>query len=127
MAHTWAMHVVPEPSEGDFSPTLVRGLVDLEFWASGPDLSLDLGLSYWVHRSGISLEEARVAMLQVRRALLRAGGIDDRHEPYPLVGRDARSDVLTLGRYLSDLMVRAADSAGLTPAEVAEAALQAAA
>jgi hypothetical protein len=107
------------PPDLDFAPTLLRGLVTLE---PGPpqeeDLTLTLGLSLWLHRSGTELEEARATMLEIRALLLEVGGMDRRTEPVPLFGRSDRVDVLLLASYLGDLVLRAAATARCDPQEI---------
>ena len=72
---------------GGFGPTVLVGLAEL-----GPvdptsgDLSLELGLSVWMRRSGISLEEARRALLALREHVIEACGLDPATEPVPFVG-----------------------------------------
>ncbi len=95
-----------------FGPALLGGLAEL-----GPvepfsgDLSLELGISLWLRASGTSLLEARSSLLEIRRVILSVCDLDPATEPFPLVGRSPRSDVLTLVGYVSDLLRRA--SAGL--------------
>ncbi len=95
-----------------FGPALLSGLAEL-----GPvepfsgDLSLELGISVWLRTSGTSLLEARSSLLEIRRVILTVCDLDPATEPFPLVGRSPRSDVLTLVGYVSDLLRRA--SAGL--------------
>jgi hypothetical protein len=102
-------------ASGDFGPTVLVGLAEL-----GPvdptsgDLSLELGLSVWMRRSGISLEEARRALLALREHVIEACGLDPRTEPVPFVGRSARLDVVTLISYLGQLLRRGASCAGLS-------------
>ena len=95
-----------------FGPALLSGLAEL-----GPvepfsgDLSLELGISVWLRTSGTSLLEARSSLLEIRRIILEVCGLDPATEPFPMVGRSPRSDVLNLVGYVSDLLRRA--SAGL--------------
>ena len=73
------------------------------FWAGlaelGPvdpfsgDLSLELGISVWLRRSGTSLVEARGTLLEIRQVILEVCGLDPATEPVPLVGRSPRADV----------------------------------
>jgi hypothetical protein len=96
-----------------FGPALLGGLAEL-----GPvppftgDLTLELGISVWLRRSGTSLVEARERLFEVRRAILETSGLDPATEPVPLVGRTPRSDVITLVDYLGGLLRRAAAAAG---------------
>jgi hypothetical protein len=93
----------------DFGPALLRGLAEL-----GPvepfsgDLSLELGLSVWLHTSDTSLLQARGSLMEIRRVILQVCALDPATEPVPLVGRSPRSDVVSLATYLSDLLRRAA-------------------
>jgi hypothetical protein len=95
-----------------FGPALLRGLADF-----GPvepfsgDLSLELGISVWMHTSGTSLLQARSSLLEIRRVILEVCGLDPSSEPFPMVGRSPRSDVVNLVGYISELLRRA--SAGL--------------
>ena len=79
-----------------FGPALLRGLAEL-----GPvepfsgDLSLELGISLWLRTSGTSLLEARSST-----------------EPFPMVGRSPRSDVVNLVGYISELLRRASARSG---------------
>jgi hypothetical protein len=95
-----------------FGQALLSGLAEL-----GPvepfsgDLSLELGISVWLRTSGTSLLEARSSLLEIRRVILDVCGLDPSTEPFPMVGRSPRSDVVTLVGYISELLRRA--SAGL--------------
>ncbi len=95
-----------------FGPALLRGLAEL-----GPvdpfsgDLSLELGISVWLRTSETSLIEARSSLLEIRRVILKVCGIDQSTEPFPMVGRSPRSDIVNLVGYISELLRRA--SAGL--------------
>jgi len=86
-----------------FGPALLGGLAEL-----GPvdpfsgDLSLELGISLWLRRSGTSLMEARNMLLDIRRVILDVGGLDPATEPVPLVGRSPRLDVVNLVAYVGD-------------------------
>jgi hypothetical protein len=95
-----------------FGPALLSGLADL-----GPvepfsgDLSLELGISLWLRTSGTSLLEARSSLLEIRHVILEVCGLNPSTEPFPMVGRSPRSDVVNLVGYISELLRRA--SAGL--------------
>jgi hypothetical protein len=95
-----------------FGPALLSGLAEL-----GPvepfsgDLSLELGISLWLRTSGTSLIEARSSLLEIRHVILEVCGLDPSTEPFPMVGRSPRSDVVNLVGYISELLRRA--SAGL--------------
>jgi hypothetical protein len=95
-----------------FGQALLRGLA--EFGPVEPfsgDLSLELGISVWLRTSGTSLIEARSSLLEIRRVILEVCGVDPSTEPFPMVGRSPRSDVVNLVGYVSELLRRA--SAGL--------------
>jgi hypothetical protein len=95
-----------------FGPALLSGLAEL-----GPvepfsgDLSLELGISLWLRTSGTSLLEARSSLLEIRHVILEVCGLNPSTEPFPMVGRSPRSDVVNLVGYISELLRRA--SAGL--------------
>ncbi len=104
-----------------FVPALLGGLMELG--AVDPfsgDLSLELGISVWLRRSGTSLMEARGTLFDVRRVILEASGLDPATEPTPLVGRSPRLDVVNLVAYIGDLLGRASTVAGCSIAAVAE-------
>jgi hypothetical protein len=96
-----------------FVPALLGGLAEL-----GPvepfsgDLSLELGISIWLRRSGTSLLEARGTLLEIREVVVRVCGLDPSTEPVPLVGRSPRADVVNLVAYVGDLLRRAAPREG---------------
>ena len=96
-----------------FGPALLRGLAEL-----GPvdpfsgDLSLELGISVWLRTSETSLIEARASLLEIRRVILEVCGIEPSTEPFPMVGRSPRSDVVNLVGYLSELLRRASAGHG---------------
>jgi len=104
-----------------FVPALLDGLTEL-----GPvepfsgDLSLELGISVWLRRSGTSLMEARGTLLEIREVILQVCGLDPSTEPVPLVGRSPRGDVVNLVAYVGDLLRRAAPRAGGVQALVAQ-------
>jgi hypothetical protein len=96
-----------------FGPALLGGLAEL-----GPvepfsgDLSLELGISVWLRTSGTSLLQARSALLEIRQVILEVCCLDPATEPFPLVGRSPRSDVVNLVGYISELLRRAAAGRG---------------
>ena len=96
-----------------FAPALLGGLAEL-----GPvdpfsgDLSLELGISVWLHRSRTSLMEARGTLLEIRRVILEVCGLDPATEPVPLIGRSPRLDVVNLVAYVGDLLRRASAGVG---------------
>jgi hypothetical protein len=106
---------------------MLRGLVQFGLVGSDGDqeLLLELGLSAWMRRSGVAVGSLRTSMLDIRDALVAAGGLDPDTEPIPLLGRSDRADVLNLAAYLCVLVRRAAISAGCPPAALAERAIAA--
>jgi hypothetical protein len=101
---------------------MVQGLAELgPFPAPGDDLSLELGLSIWLHQSGTGVEDALGAMFEVRSLLIEVAGLDRASEPVPLVGRaEPEADLLTWACYLDALLVRASRASGVPPAELAQ-------
>jgi hypothetical protein len=104
-----------------FGAALLGGLAEL-----GPvdpfsgDLSLELGISVWLRRSGTSLMEARGTLLEMRGLIIETCGLDAATEPVPLVGRSPRVDVVNLVAYVGDLLRRASSEAGCTVRTVAD-------
>jgi hypothetical protein len=104
-----------------FAPAVARGLL-----AYGPfdtELSLELGLSVWLHRSATSPADARAAMLELRRSIIQVSGLHPQSEPFPLIGRTAENDLVNLASYLGSLVSRAAAACGRQNEEVVELAL----
>jgi hypothetical protein len=107
------------------APEIARGLAVLEPGDLEPGtLLLSLSVSLLLSRAGADLGSARQAMLQVRRAIIEAAGLEAKTEPVPLLAGDERTVVLHLGIYLDTLLSRAARAAGRTRAEVVEAAVE---
>jgi hypothetical protein len=97
-----------------FAPAVLAGLAGIgPVDGAGDDLSLELGLSVWLRRTGTSLAGAVGELLAVRRAVLEVSDLDASTELVPLVGRSPRSDVLVLATYVSDLLERAMAVSGL--------------
>jgi hypothetical protein len=108
-------------ADSGFGPTVLVGLADLgPVDPSSGDLSLELGLSVWMRRNGLSLEDARRALLALREHVIGACGLDPATEPVPFVGRSPRLDVVTLISYLGQLLRRGALFAGLSTRGLAE-------
>ena len=84
------------------------------------DLTFDLGLSIWLRRSGRSVEEACDLLHGLRSALLATTPLDATTEPVPMVGRDARRDVVTLARYIVGLCARATAASACRITDLAE-------
>jgi hypothetical protein len=116
---------VPQAHEEAFTPLIARGLACLE-----PEdllegnLTLPLGISAWLRRSGADLTDAVQAMLDIRDALVEVGGLDPRTEPVPLLAGDARTAVLSLAIYLDGLVRRSAAAIGLPRPAVIERVLE---
>ena len=109
-----------------FGPALVRGLT--EFGPVEPfsgDLSLELGISVWLRRSGTSLVDARSALLELRGVIVEVCGLDASSEPVPMVGRSPRTDVVNLVAYVSELLRRASAETGLQTTQLTERVIQA--
>lgn len=88
------------------------------------NLTIPFGVSVWIRRSDIDLAGACDVMLELRTAFLTVSGLDRRSEPVPLLGGDRRTSVLNLAVYLDGLVARGARCAGVSRAELAEAALE---
>jgi hypothetical protein len=109
----------------EFGPAAVRGLAELgAVDASRGDLSLELGVSVWLRWSGISLEEARATLLEIRDLVLDVSALDEATEPIPLIGRSAKLDVVHLAAYVGDLIGRAAATTGCGRSEVARRVIE---
>lgn len=107
-----------------FSRAAARGIALLGPEDRGDDsLTLPLGLSLWISRSRIDLEEALDALMALRLAVLDAAGLDRRSEPTPLRTADLRVAVVNLARYLDDLLARAARVAGISRLALVEEVL----
>jgi hypothetical protein len=105
----------------EFGPTLMHGLV--EYGPFETELGLELGLSLWLHRSATGPEDARLAMLELREVILGVSGIDPKSEPFPLIGRTAKLDLVILASYLGSLVSRAAAFCGSSAEVVVERAI----
>ncbi len=106
-------------------PEILRGLVEFGLGdPSGSEITLELGVSIWMRRSGADLEAVRAAMIRLRGALVEAGELDPATEPLPLLSPSDRRDVLTLVSYLGGLVGRAASSAGCMAGEIAESVIR---
>ncbi len=102
----------PGPS-ARFAPACLTGLTELgTIDPFRDDLSLELGLSLWLRRSGTSPRQAVAELLEVRRSILAVSGLDPACEPVPLIGRSAKVDLLVLTAYLSHLLERAVTASG---------------
>jgi len=103
-----------------FGPALLQGVAELGPVDLGSgDLSLELGISVWLRRNETSLEDARHTLLDLRRRVLEASGLDKASEPVPFVGRNLRLDVVNLVAYIGDLLRRGAHALSCTPSALA--------
>jgi hypothetical protein len=107
-----------------FAPLAARGIAGLspEDLTRG-NLTLELGLSLWMHRTGTDLAEVTSALLTVRDSLLEASELDRTSEPVPLLAGDAKTAALALAIYLDGLIDRAAHRSGTTRDAAVDAAL----
>ncbi len=87
-------------------------------------LGLCFGLSAWMKRHCVGLEETVDAILRLRTALLSVSGLDASSEPVPLRVPDRVVFVVNLAVYLDGLLGRAAGVLGVTPGEAADAAVE---
>lgn len=110
----------------DFGPAMVRGLAELgPFPDPRDDLSLELGLSIWLHESGADVEIALESMFEVRALILNVADLDVGTEPVPLVGRaEATADLITWASYMDALLRRAARALGCAPEELAQRVIE---
>jgi hypothetical protein len=107
-----------------FLPAVARVLAVLESETlRGPDLSLELGLSLWMRRTGVGLFGARSELLSLRRALLATSSLDAASEPVPISARDPRTALLGLAVYVHGLLLRAAAVNRTTPRQMIETAI----
>jgi len=118
------LEVVEDESLERFAHEAMLGLADLgpEDLAPG-NLSVPLGLSLWMRRGRIRVETARDAMLELRSALLRASGLDERTEPVPLLVADPVAATISLAHYMDGLLQRAARMTATSRLDVATRAL----
>lgn len=94
--------------------------------AGGPlegSLGLCFGLSAWMKRYGVGLDETVEVILRLRSALVSVSGLDEASEPVPLRVTDRAVFVLNLAVYVEGLLRRAAGVLGITPREAADAAV----
>jgi hypothetical protein len=106
----------------DFAPLVLRGLVEIGHYEE--ELCLELGVSYWISHSDMTLDEAVRAMLAMRDALIRASGLSSATEPIPICGVNSRLDVLNLASYLRGLIIRASREAKCGARTIVDDALQ---
>ena len=75
-------------------------------------LSLCFGLSAWMKRFGLGLDETASTILSLRFALLSVSGLDAASEPRAAACTDRVMFVLNLAVYLDGLLARAAGRSG---------------
>lgn len=113
------------PSPARFAEIALTGLAAL---GPGPEirpgLALELGLSAWMRLGGVGTEEARDTLVALRAALVAEAGLEAEREPVPFIGRDPRSDTLTLAAYLGDLLPRALRASGTDRAHLVAGAVE---
>ena len=101
------------PVSVEFARSAVAGLARIEPQDLAPgNLTLPLELSRWMHEARLDEREAIVVLLDLRRALLKAGGLDVSTEPVPLLAGDSRHALVALATYLEGLVRRASFVAG---------------
>lgn len=118
------LQVVEDEALERFAYEAMLGLADLEpeDFTQG-NLTVPLGLSLWMRRGRIRVETARDAMLELRAALLRASGLDERTEPVPLLVADPVAATISLAVYMDGLLQRAARTTSTTRVDMATRAL----
>lgn len=113
-----------ETQNRTYARELLEGIVQIGLHdPTDVKLAYQLGLSLWMRRSSAGMDSLRSTLLELRAALVKAGGLDPATEPVPLLGRSARTDVLNLAAYLSGLLTRSASSAGCGPRDIADRAV----
>jgi len=119
------LEAVEEESVERFVQEAMLGLADLEPEdLSHGNLTVPLGLSLWMRRGRIGVETARDAMLELRAAVLRASGLDERTEPVPLLVADTVAATISLALYMDGLLQRAARTNATSRAEMARRVLE---
>jgi hypothetical protein len=116
-----ALSVCRPRQRADFAPLVLKGLVEIGHYEE--ELCLELGVSYWISHSEMTLDEAVVAMLAMRDALVRASGLSPTTEPTPICGVNSRLDVLNLASYLRGLIGRASREAKCGARTIVDSAL----
>jgi hypothetical protein len=94
-------------------------------WIGPDDLTTLMSVSAWMNVAGATLTDAVEGMLRLRVACVRASGLDEQTEPTPLLHSDEKTALLSLARYLQDLVRRASASADLPATQLVERALAA--
>ena len=113
------------PTGSDFASEVLHCIARLSGTGQVPaSLSLCFGLSAWMKRFGLGLDETVTTILSLRKALLSVSGLDAASEPVPLRVADRVMFVLNLAVYLDGLLARAARALGVSPGEAADAAVE---
>lgn len=96
-----------------FATALAHGVSDFrpEDLAHGA-LTLSFGLSAWMRRTSVGIDEAWTGVLLLRTALLQVAGFDRASEPIPLRTTDDRTAFVSTTVYLDGLLGRAAHALG---------------
>jgi hypothetical protein len=95
-----------------FATALAHGVADFEpeDLAHGA-LTLTIGLSAWMRRTSVGVEEAWAGVLMLRGALVEVAGLDRGSEPFPLRTDDSKTALVSMTVYLDGLLERAAQAA----------------
>jgi hypothetical protein len=114
---------------GKFAWNLANGIAGALDEGDGPALAVDdflalCVISAWMNNAGAQPTDSIEAMLRLRIALVRAGGLDEETEPVPLLPSDHKVAILNLARYLEDLVMRAAITCEIPVVKVVNQALQ---
>lgn len=119
------LEAIEEESVERFVHEALLGLADLEPEdLTQGNLTVPLGLSLWMRRGRIRVETARDAMLELRAAVLRASGLDERTEPVPLLVADPVAATISLALYMDGLLQRAARMQATSHEDMARRALE---
>ncbi len=119
------LEAIEEESVERFVHEALLGLADLEPEdLTQGNLTVPLGLSLWMRRGRIRVETARDAMLELRAAVLRASGLDERTEPVPLLVADPVAATISLALYMDGLLQRAARMQATSREDMARRALE---
>ena len=94
-----------------FATALAHGVADFEAedLAHGA-LTLSFGLSAWMRRTSVGIDEAWTGVHMLRGALLEVAGLDRRSEPVPLRAGDTKTSLVSMTVYLDGLLERAASA-----------------
>jgi hypothetical protein len=97
----------------EFAAELGLGVADLQPEDLGYDaLTLTWGLSAWMRRCSVGIDEAWDGVAMLRSALLEASGLDRASEPVPLRAGEPSVALVNVAAYLDALVERAARQTG---------------